>query len=274
MKKTNRLIISILFIPAFFSAYGQNQNNSHNQNSGIGSSISSKLNFVDIDTISHIKINNLIYYKTPIEIFKGKIVDTNYIPDWYESYLIGQNLEKDTNVILKYLHKSCGIKSESGIENIVNDSNNIKSLETLNNVAPYNYILAEVWLTEKTSNQDFVIVLSKKSAIRLKDYELVDPNEINIGNEKLDSLRFAGYDNFVYIKEDGILKFPDQLYGFGLLEKSINSVLNLTLKGFKDLLYRSGSYKQSNLDDKKNRKFQTLEKNGKKHVIKKIEDKP
>jgi len=271
MKKTNILIISVFFMLPFISTCSQNQNNTPNKNSGSGIS---KLNFVDIDTVSHIQINNLIYYKTPIEIFKGKLENIDYIPAWFESYLIGQNLEKDTKVILKYLHKSCGIKTESEIQTIVNDSNNIKRLIKLNDIAPYNYILGEVWLKDKTSNQDFVIVLSKVSAVRLKDYELVDPIEKNIGNEKFDSLRFASYDNFVYIKEDGILKFPDQLYIFGLLEKNNNSALNLTLKGFKDLLYRSNSYKQSNLDDKKKRKFATLEKNGNKHVIKRIDDKP
>jgi len=267
----------MLFIPV----YGQNENDSQNQNSNNSSTksshISSMPNFVDIDTLSYLKINKLIYYQTPIEIYKGNLVDTLFVPDWYKAYCLLYNVDffrKNPVEALNYLHKSCSITTTKEISQIINDSSLIKRRNFWYKEVPYDYVFGEIWLTYKETNQDFILVLCKNSEKKLVNLKLGTPKERNDSNEKLDFLKYSGFAINTFIREDGVLKLPDQTYISNLLEKNGTSILNLTLKEFKNLLYRSSSYKRSNIDVKKKRKFDTLEKNGKERVIKSIQDKP
>ncbi|MDD4972565.1 MAG: hypothetical protein PHT07_24300 [Paludibacter sp.] len=168
--KKNKLIISVFVLLLYISVYGQKNNNLYNQNSDNiiiqNSNITSKPNFVDIDTLSYLKINKLIFYQTPIEFYKGNLIDTCFVPDWYKAYCLLYNTDffrKNPVEALAYLHKSCNITTTIEISQMINDSSLIKRRKFWYQEVPYDYAFGEIWLTYKETNQDFVLVLCKNS---------------------------------------------------------------------------------------------------------------
>ncbi len=208
-----------------------------------------------LDSLPHIKIDRIIYYQTPIETHFGKLTSEQYEPDWFNAYSANENIDKfkdNPTEILKYIHSSINM-SDSDIVNVV------KYHKPKPKPMPYSYFFGEVGLTHKATGEKIIIVFEKNNDTKLPEFTMNLPSEKNKPIEKLDSIRMQAIGWNLYLEQNGVIKLPNIRYVDSLLTNNSEFFINSNLDNFKDMLYRSKSYKVTNRDNGI-RKFSTMEK--------------
>ncbi|MFZ4456858.1 MAG: hypothetical protein ACOYOT_11630 [Bacteroidales bacterium] len=223
-----------------------------------------------LDSLSYIKIDKVIYYQTPIEIYDDSLISNNgFIPDWYPAFQVSRNSQRfkdNPQEVLKYLHGSIQM-SEAQILDVINNRKHKVS------PMPYRYVFGEVWFTYLASGLKIVVTLSKSNDKELPNLKFKLPVKKNAFDESVDTTKSIAYDNDFYILENGILKYPDQVYVDGLISNNSEYFVSLSLRHFKDMLYRTPTYKLSNRENGI-RKFATMEKVANGHIMKSVNDNP
>jgi len=222
-----------------------------------------------LDSLSYIQIDKVIYYQTPLEMYYGKLTSDKYEPDWYNAYCTNENADRFKNnpqEVLKYLHSSINMTDTEKV-------NVIKYHKPKPFIVPYSYFFGEVWLTHKLTGEKIVIVFEKDNETRLPDFTMKLPDEKNKPNEKLDSIRMQAIGFNFFVEQNGVIKLPSTSYIDSLLTNNGEYFIKPNLDDFKNMLYRSKSYRVSNRENGK-RKFGTMEKGAKGFVRNAESNKP
>ena len=260
MKKKMLIVVYILLLTLF-----NTQSFAQTQSSLFQKYKSSK----SIDSLSYLQIDKVIYYQTPIETYLGKLMSDQYEPEWYNAYCANMNADRFKSTpqeVLKYLHKSINL-TDSDKVNIIKHPNN-KSF-----MVPYSYFFGEVQVTHKATGEKIIIVFGKDNETRLNDFSLKLPEKKNNPIEKLDSIRMQAISWDLYIKQNGVVKLANTRYVDSLVSNNSEYFVKSNLDDFKNMLYRSKSYRVSSRENGK-RKFGTMEKGAKGFVRKEESDKP
>jgi len=253
--KTIRLTI-VLFLSSALTIYSQ------------GTKLES-LKAVDIDTLSYLKIDKVIYYKNPIELEYHVLTDTTFIPAWYNAYCVNSNIEHFTDYTkdaIKYFHKDMGV-TKSMLQNYYNEvkasggtKDRIKSNEKFL-FNSYLYIYGEIWLTLKKTGEQYVLIKGLNSVNRIKNLRFNQSvKEKNLKNERTDSIKNPVNSYLVFINSNDTLKLVDQFHVLNnVLTNGRKYSIGGDLANFKDILYRTPIYIQSEAINGK-RIFETMEK--------------
>ena len=223
-----------------------------------------------LDSLSYIQVDKVIYYQTPLEMYCSKLTSDQFEPDWYNAYCTNENplrFKNNPNEALKYIHSSIK-KTDSEIVNIIRYPRPRPDF-----LLPYSYFFGEVRLTYKPTNEKIIIVYEKDNETKLPDFTMKLPDEKNLPNEKLDSIRMVAIGLNFFIEQDGVIKKPSSRYVDSLLTNNMEYFIEPNLDHFKKMLYRSKSYRVSSRENGK-RKFGTMEKGTKGFVRKAESDKP
>lgn len=259
------LIYTIIFIA---KTEAQNQLNSVKTN---------MVRKADIDTLSNIKINKLVFYQHPLCFENDSLKDlTSYVPDWYKAYYATFNSEKfefRIDELLGLFHSTKGITKELAIDNMKEIKKSGPSKYQL--MFPYQYFFGEIWLTYLKTGEQMVLVMNYRTKNKIPALEFNQPiKKMNRMNEKIDSLTMKSNTMNVYIYEDGRLKYADYQYGMKQLICRNSSYMTISgLHDFKDVLFRAHTYIRSVIMDGK-RVFETIENTPNGTLVKSVSDIP
>jgi len=262
------LLLSITLVTTLTSIHAQNNMKS----SDIWTPIS-------IDSVPNIQINRIFYYSNPIEFKFYALTDTSYIPVWYKTFCADTNVEyfKDyPKEAIHYFATEFGV-TESALKNIYDKYSKAGGFQEYiikENIAKFLYIYAEIWITTRNDNANYLLLQGYNSEEQIKDLRLSTKIIAkNIKNEKVDSIKNQPVASFIFKVENDTLKWVDQttLDNIVLIDKH---VIECHLNRFKDMCYRKPNYIQSETENGK-RVFKKMEKDAD-GVLKvtKVSDKP
>jgi hypothetical protein len=229
------------------------------------------------DTLSHIKIDKIVFYQHPIYTQYYTLSDTSYIPIWYQTFhAVNHSEEYETRIddFLKLFHSSIVVTKEKVLTVI----NKIKTNghNAAYQMYPYQYYFGEIWFTYLKTGEKMMALLDYTSQTLLLALDLNLPikkeNWTIEENLDKDKTKSAGFEFF--IQEEGITKKANMFYVYTQVIQRNNSYAALgDLREFKDMLYRVPTYIRSTIKDGK-RIFETIENTPNGPVVKSVSDKP
>ena len=200
------------------------------------------------------------------------------MPTWYKTFCAGENMEYfNYSAIdaINYYAKESGIRVSDLQDsyNVVKNKGGVQAAFEIEKEEPYLYIFNEIWLFEKTHNNNYLLIQGYNSKEPLKNMKFATKLlALNLKNEKVDSLKNQKTTLFIFKVDNDTAKWVDQ----GVLDDVIgkNKVINPYLHKFKDICYRKSAYFHSEVENGK-RVFKTMEKDKDgSHKVKKVSDKP
>lgn len=238
---------------------------------------------VDIDTLSYLKINKVIYYKDPLELEYNFLTDTTFIPKWYNAYCVNCNIEHFNNCLKdakKYIYRD-SVLTASMLQDYNNEvktdgGTKARIIKSKFLFESYLYIFGETWLTLKKTGEQYVLIQGINSDHRFTDLRFSQPiKEKNLKNERTDSIKKPIRSYSVFINDNDTLKFVDQMHVLNDLLSNHNkySVGSGDLANFKDIMFRAPIFIQSEIINGK-RVFETMEKGKEGHIKTKESNKP
>ena len=230
---------------------------------------------VDIDTLSYLRIDKMIYYKDPLEIEYNSLTDNTFIPEWYNAFCACNNIEYFKNFpkeSLKYYYKDMGYtetKQQDYYNQVKAAGGTKENLLKINARFPVSnlYIFGETWLTLKKTGDKYILVQGIRSNNKFQNLKFTQAiKEKNIKNEQTDSIKNPWNSINIYINDNDTLKLVDQGHVLRDLIGNGNGFAGGDLANFKDIMYRAPIFIQSEMVNGK-RVFETMEK-GKEGPIK------
>lgn len=256
------LSIIVLIIPQ--KIFCQNLNPSNN-----------KVRMADIDTISYISIDKLIYYQNPLVLEYNSLIDKEYVPIWYKPYCANANYEyfKDYPKEAAGLFQSISGVTEEKLSEYLKKTKAKGSLKD-NLLLPFTYIFGEIWITYRKTGEQIIYTQSYESEKTIPKLEFREPVvKKNLLNEKTDSIKELSGSITSYIYENGILKRANQpIVWKGMICNNSKYMISGSLNSFKDILFRAPRYIRSVVKDGK-RVFETIENTKEGPVVKSVSDK-
>lgn len=243
---------------------------------------------VFIDSLKSIQIDKVVFYRDPLVFESDSLIDTTYVPKWYNAFCTLQNpnyYNYDASKAIKYASKTMGKTIEQVQASYDEYKLNKSTIEhqEWNKYSKYLYVFAEYWVTFKSTGQKYVIINGNNSNEKYINFRMRLPNSGKNKGERFDSLEVDKKGKrilssrgslILYANENDTLKITDQ---FQTLDMFTNKEVHLKwgIADFKDVLYRTPVYIMSEIKNKK-RVFKTMEKGNKKepHKVKQVSDKP
>jgi hypothetical protein len=229
------------------------------------------------DTLSHIKIDKIVFYQHPIYTKYITLTDTSYIPAWYKAYHAANNSEEyedRIDDILPLFHSSAGVNKEKVIS-VINDEKT-KGHTKAYQMYPHKYYFGEIWFTYLKTGEKMMALLDYTSQAFLPALDLNLPIQKQNWTieECLDKDKTKSGSLLFFIQENGITKYANPSYVYTQVVQRNNSYAALGgLMEFKDMLYRVPTYIRSTIKDGK-RIFETIENTPNGPVVKSVSDKP
>lgn len=267
----NKIILNSLFVFFSFSILAQNSSNGKN------------LKKIDIDSLSNMTIEKIIFYKVPIELEYYSLTDCTYIPKWYNAFCANHNMDYFSdypNEAIKYMSKSMGLNKDvlrSHYDNILSQGGIkevIKKVCLTDPYLKYNYIYSEFWIKQKDTDLQYIYIqgiYSDKRIPKLIFDKSLKP--INSHNELTDSIKNQTRLTEIFVIENDTVKLVNQEQT--LVHTLTNGRFDFAsnLSEFKNILYRTQMFIQSNIVNGK-RVFETMKKGKTGHQKIKESDKP
>ena len=152
---------------------------------------------VDIDTLSYLKIDKVIYYKDPLELEYNFLTDTTFIPKWYNAYCVNCNIEHFNNCLKdakKYIYRdsvlTASMLQDYNSEVKTDGGTKARIIKSKFLFESYLYIFGETWLTLKKTGEQYVLIQGINSDHRFTDLRFSQPiKEKNLKNERTDSIK-------------------------------------------------------------------------------------
>jgi hypothetical protein len=240
---------------------------------------------------SFINIDKIILYRDPLEIVNYELADSLFVPEWFPAYSAA-HINRYFNFSAKKAVNYFSINSNITLPNLERGYNQYLldgGLNTILKKYPYNahlYIYNEIWFTHQKTGIKYVVIHGTQSDLSLKNIKLSEPNgNKNKTTDKIDTIRikdktitrtsYKGTNiksRLFFVNENDTIKWPNQmLTNDNLFEKKYT--INSDLSNFKDMLYRSTVYIQSEIENGK-RIFKTMVRGNEGHKMKSKSYKP
>ena len=205
----------------------------------------------DFDKVDYLSVDSVIYYQNPLVLRYDTIQEETTIPIWFLAHCADKNPFFFRNYLKeapKYFH-SMFQDIDSELKRKL-DIFNKYTLEEIQPV-PYNYVFAELWLTNKETNQKVILVISNQilHPIHDMDYDNLDttllgklPHYFETNPNRYQEI-YSGWTNTCcYIYEDSLWKYASQKYVLNELVNKGEKIYYGGIKSFKYFIERADSY--------------------------------